>query len=248
MKPTYEELETEVQNLKALVKQLLKKIAHLEDKLGQNSNNSSKPPSSDQKSNLPPIKRKENRPFHPGSSRELLPESMVTSRTEKRLDTCPRCRSSMITTGKIIKWQQIELPKIKLLIHQWDLHVCKCSKCQLVATPRLQKNEQYLLGPRFEAFINLCLSRFRMGHLAVREFVTTILPGIDLSQGLISKIKQRAQLALASPYQQNIEKILMQEASLHIDATSWRHKGVNEHVSCDEGKRFGRICFYFSSE
>ena len=64
MKPTYEELEKEVLNLRALVKRLLERIADLESQLKQNSKNSSKASSSDQKSSLPSIKRKETRPFH----------------------------------------------------------------------------------------------------------------------------------------------------------------------------------------
>lgn len=230
LKAEYAELKAENAELKALVKQLLERIADLESRFNKNSKNSSKSPSSDQKSNLPRIPRKETRPFHPGASRQLLPESMITSQTERRIDTCPRCRSEMFLTGEIIKWQQIELPKIKPLVHQWNLHVCQCVKCQLIATPELQIGEEYLLGPKLEALVNLCLSRFRMGHLIVREFIATLIPNIDLSQGLISKIKSRAAKALLSPHQQIMEKILKEKGPLHADATGWRHMGVNEHA------------------
>jgi len=180
MKLTYEELQVEnialkkeVADLKNLVEQLLKRIADLEFQLKQDSKNSSKPPSSDQKSNTPFIKRKETRPFHAGASRQLVPESMVTSWTERKIETCPRCRFSMISTGKIIRWQQIELPEIKPLVHQWNLHVCQCLRCHLTVTPELEKEERYPLGPKFEALVNVCLSRFRMEHLVVREFNRT---------------------------------------------------------------------------
>jgi len=49
MKPTYEELEAKVQRLENLLKQALEKIAKLEEQLGRNSKNSSKPPFTDQK-------------------------------------------------------------------------------------------------------------------------------------------------------------------------------------------------------
>jgi transposase len=243
MKPTYEELEKEVADLKALVKQLLARISDLESQINKNSKNSSKPPSSDRKSNLPLIKKKESRPFHPGASRQLLPESMVTSRTERKVDACPRCRSAMIPTGDIIKWQQIELPEIKPLVHQWDLHVCQCPKCLLVVKPSLEAGEEYVLGAKFEALVNLCLSRFRMGHLAVREFIATLLPEVNLSQGFISKIKRRAAKALLSPQQQIMEKILEEEAPLHADATGWRHMGVNEYAVVTRVNNW--IAFFF---
>ncbi len=201
MKPAYEELQienatlkaenaalkAEVAELRALVIQLTKRIADLESQLKTNSKNSSKPPSSDQKTNLPPVPRKEKRPFHPGVSRQLVPETEVTSRTERRIDTCPRCRSAMKTTGEVVKWQQIELPEIKPLVHQWDLYEYRCPRCELVATPKLEDNETYLLGPRLEAFTNLCLGRFRMGHRIAREFIATML-GVDLSRGQSRKL------------------------------------------------------------
>jgi len=57
MKPTYEELQTalantqtELANMHHLLKLALERIAVLEEKLNKNSKNSSKPPSTDQKS------------------------------------------------------------------------------------------------------------------------------------------------------------------------------------------------------
>jgi len=237
MEPTYQELKEENAalrkenaELRALIQQLLERIAVLEAKLDQNSKNSSKPPSSDQKSNLPKIKRREIRPFHPGAKRQLLPESMVTSRTERHIDTCPRCRSMMESTGEIKKWQQVEFPEVKPNVHQWDLHICRCPNCALVAVPDLEEHEKFVLGPRAEALVNLALSRFRMGHLMVREFIATLMPGVLLSQGLISKIKVRGARALLSPQQQITESILEANAPIHVDATGWRHQGRNEHA------------------
>ena len=243
MKQTYEQLEAEnatlrsenaslkkeLADLSVLVTQLSNRIADLESQLKKNSKNSSKPPSSDQKPNEQPAQRKKH-PFRPGVSRQLLPESEVTSRTEKRINTCPKCRSAMKTTGKIVKWQQIELPEIKPLVHQWELHESCCPHCKLIAMPELEKEEIYLLGPRLEAFVNLCLGRFRMGHRMIREFTATLLPSIDLSQGLISKIKRRSAKALASPHQEIMERVLTGEKPIHVDATGWRHMGINEHA------------------
>jgi hypothetical protein len=67
-----------------------------------------------------------------------------------------------------------------------------------------------------------------MGHRLVREFITTLLPSIDLSQGLISKIKKRASRILADPLQKLMEKILTDGNPIHVDATGWRHNGANE--------------------
>lgn len=230
MKPTYEELETRIAEQAQLIKQLLERIAKLEDQLNKNSKNSSKPPSTDQKSSRSSDKKKERRSYHPGASRQLLPETAVTSRETRTVKQCSRCGSSMISTGKVLSWQQIELPEIKPLVHQIDLHTCQCQNCQREETPQLQEREQFLMGPRLEAFINLCLGQFRQGHRSVREFVSMLIPGVNLSQGLISKVKARAARSLDTAYHSIANDILQRNEAIHIDATGWRHHAKNEHA------------------
>ena len=237
MKPTYEELQAEntilraqVSELMATIKLLKERIANLEAQLNQNSKNSSKPPSSDQKTNVPPKKRKEGRPYHPGASRQLLSEDMITSQEERIIKNCPNCGSLMELTGKVSKWQQIEMPEIKPLVHQIDLHTCQCPNCCFKGRPALQDHEQFLLGPRMEAFVNLCIGRFRQGHRSVREFVSTIFPGLFLSQGLISKVKKRAACAFKSVNDKLKASILDTKDPIYVDATSWRHLGRNENA------------------
>jgi len=230
MKPTYEELLEENAKLRALVEQLMKRVADLEAQLKKNSKNSSKPPSSDQKPSLPPKNSKERRPYHPGASRQLLPESAVTSRDVRMVEECPNCRCPMIPTGEVYKWQQVELPEIKPLVHQIELHSCRCPKCNALDRSELEEHEKFLLGPRFESFINLCMGQFRQGHRPVRQFVAAIIPGIHLSQGLVSKIKRRSARALQQATQQLKDAILQSTEPIHADATGWRHFGQNENA------------------
>ncbi|MBI3901088.1 MAG: hypothetical protein HY324_02930, partial [Chlamydiia bacterium] len=230
MRPTYDQLLEENILLKAIIKKLEERIAHLEAQLNQNSKNSSKPPSSDKKANLPPPQKKEKRPYHCGISRQLLPESAVTSHERRCVEICPRCRSKLIHTDHISKWQQIELPFIKPLVHQIELVTSKCPCCCLDVRPELSAHEQFLLGPRLEGFINLLLGKYRQGHRSVRELITTILPDVVLSQGLISKIKSRASIALSRPYEHLVEKITSTNDPIYVDATGWRHQAKNEHA------------------
>ncbi|NGX48330.1 MAG: hypothetical protein K1000chlam3_01721, partial [Chlamydiae bacterium] len=60
MKPSYEQLEAKLEaaeakltKMEGLLQQALEKIIKLEEQLNKNSKNSSKPPSTDQKSNTP---------------------------------------------------------------------------------------------------------------------------------------------------------------------------------------------------
>ena len=237
MKPSYDELlekynELLEENVKlrALVRELMGRIAHLESQLKQNSKNSSKPPSSDQKPNLTPKQNRKDRSYHSGASRQLLPESAVTSREVRTIENCPHCHSQMVSTGEVYKWQQIELPEIKPLVHQIELHTCRCPNCNFVAQPELQDHEQFLLGPRLESLVNLCLGQFRQRHRSVREFMAVLIPGLELSQGLISKIKARVARALDRARTELKEAVLSKNGPTHVDATGWRHLGRNEHA------------------
>lgn len=230
MKPTYEELEKKIEEQDKLIKELRELVSNLQDQIGKNSKNSSKPPSSDQKPNLSSDQKKNQPSYHPGASRQLLPESAVTSRDIRKVEKCSQCGSSMIPTGAVSCWQQVELPEIKPLVNQIELHTCRCSHCQLEQTPLLEEDEKLLMGPRLEAFVNLCLGQFRQGHRTVREFVSILVPGLKLSQGLISKVKARAARSLDKAYQSLTDDIMQQEGATHVDATGWRHQAKNEHA------------------
>jgi transposase len=244
MQPSYEQLLIENELLKGLIarmddhikklesrnKELEGRIADLEAQINQNSKNSSKAPSSDRKKNSSPLKDKKNRSYHPGANRQLLPKEAVTSKETRLTETCPRCSSTMNPTDKVVSWQQIELPVIKPLIHQIDLVTSKCSCCRLEIQPKLTDGEQFLLGPRLEAFVNLLMGQYRQGHRPVRTMIATILPGVLLSQGLISKIKARTAKALSEPYEELLGKVVSSERPVHADATGWRYKGINEQA------------------
>lgn len=230
MKPTYEELELRIQALEKIIQELKAENDKLKSQLGQNSKNSSKPSSSDTKSNIPPSINPSQRPYHPGAKRVLLPEQMVTSRETRVIETCPRCRSRMEPTGESSVWQQIELPPIKPLVHQIALLTCRCPSCHLVTMPQLSEKEALLLGPRLEGLVNLLMSQFRQGHRPVREFLATLIPGLGLSQGLISKIKQRAVRAFDHAMEHLSHELLTENGPKYIDATGWRHCGTNWHV------------------
>lgn len=228
MKPSYEQLEQLVSDLQKTIEELKARVANLESRLNKNSRNSSKPPSSCPKPNQPKKDPSgKNGAHHPGVSRQLLPDDMVTSRVKRGIEICPRCQSLMNPTGESTKWQQVDLPKIKPLVHEIELATCKCTKCALEQTPELQAHEVYLMGPRLEGFVNLLMSQFRHSHLAVRAFIKLLIPGLHISQGLVSKAKKRAANAFDQATGQLIEELLASKEFKHVDFTGWRHEGQN---------------------
>jgi hypothetical protein len=244
MKPTYEELEQivqaqakelcnqaqEIRNLMAECTRLKNMLERLEARLGKNSKNSSKPPSSDTKPNASPKNKEDSKSHHPGVGRTLLPEDKVTSREQRRVEQCPRCRSLMEPTGNSTKWQQVELPEIKPLVHEIELLTCRCTRCALTATPTLADSEQFLMGPRLEGFVNLLMAQFRHSHQSVRRFISLLIPGLQLSQGLISKTKARSAAAFDIAIETLWQDICTSTETKFADCTGWRHLGKNHHA------------------
>lgn len=216
--------------LREAMQKLLDRIAELEAQLNKSSKNSSQPPSADRKPNVPPPTKKEDRPYHSGACRQLLPEGSVTSREARHVEQCPRCRSKMELLDDVVKWQQIECPPIKPLVHQIELIKSKCPCCHLETRPGLSESEQFLLDPRMEGFLHLLLGQYRQGHRTVREIVAAIFPEVVLSQGLISKVKARGVAAFEEPYAELREAIRKSHRPKQMDATGWRHAGSNEHA------------------
>ncbi|MBS4167038.1 hypothetical protein NEOC65_002141 [Neochlamydia sp. AcF65] len=90
-----------VNKLEKVITKLEARMAQLEEQLNQNSKNSSKPPSTDQKANRSSLPKAGNRPYHPGASRQLLPASVVTSHEVRSVKSCLHCHSAMHATDKL---------------------------------------------------------------------------------------------------------------------------------------------------
>jgi len=92
LKPTYEQLETELAQATELLKLALEEIAELKEKLKLNSKNSSKPPSTDQKANTPPKSPKE-RDSRQGTTRPKFPPKRGQKRGQNGVRPNPVCQA-----------------------------------------------------------------------------------------------------------------------------------------------------------
>src|SRR5438445_595881 len=145
MKPTYEQLETELAKTQELLKKALEEInslrqevSKLKEQLNRNSKNSSKPPSTDQKGNTPPDnpkKRKKRR----GIARPPFPPERVDKHVMCSQENCPHCGSRSIQlSGKSSEiLQQAELPEVKAEVTEYHLQNYSCNSCGKNSTAHL---------------------------------------------------------------------------------------------------------------
>lgn len=234
MKPTYEQLESEVKSLRAeneklkeLLKKALERIDELEKRLGRNSKNSSKPPSLDQKSNTfgKECKRKIS---HEGKSRVPYPPERINHYVHCTREQCPHCHSTklQLLQNKVpFVWQQVELPEMQGIVTQFSCAKYCCKECSHRCIGELPKGVPFsAFGPRLMALIACLTGRF---HMAKREAILLIsnLYGIELSEGSVINIEENIANALEEIYERIHCFVIQGFLPRHFDETSWRDSG-----------------------
>lgn len=233
MKPTYEELERELRQTKALLartqellKQALEEIAKLKEQLNLNSKNSSKSPSTDQKSNTP-NKEKKERASKAGKSRAPFSPDRVDHRVQCTQENCPHCGSNSLQLSdqpsEIL--QQVELPEVRAIVTEYELlkyHCYACSRNSIAPLPKGTPDSAF--GPRLMGFIAVLTGIF---HLAKREAIQLIkeLYGVDISIGSVPNIEERVAKALDPIYHRIHTFVIEGQFCKHFDETGWRDKG-----------------------
>lgn len=231
MKPTYEELEAKVQRLEELLRQALEKIAKLEEQLGRNSKNSSKPPSTDQKSNTSD-KEKRPRSSRVGVARALYPPERIDNRIECWRENCPHCSSQYIQwNGESPELlQQAELPEVKAVITQYELQKYTCLTCRKPSIAPLPDGvPDSAFGPRL---MGLLATLTGVMHLAKREAIQLIkdLYDIDMGVGSVPNVEERVSASLNLVYDRIHKFILQHKFCTYFDETGWRDKGKRHFV------------------
>lgn len=236
MKPTYEELESQLSILQSklsrteeLLKLALERIHLLEERLNKNSKNSSKPPSTDQKANTSDSRRQ--RKSRPGTSRSLLTADKVDHFHKCTLDNCPNCGSKqLVEQSQNLILQQVELPEVKAVVTQFTCPKYYCKKCGDESFAKLPKGvPNSAFGPRLMALIATLTGVF---HLSKRDVIQLVLDlyGIDISEGSLINVEERVADALEEVYQRIHRHVMSSLNARHFDETSWRDRGKNRWI------------------
>ena len=221
-------LQERVRLLEEKNKQLEARVAELERQLGQNSSNSSKPPSSDPpwlpSKKKPKTGRKPGgQPGHAGHNREMVDADQVPDlRKVFPASTCdcgarlPRDESSPR------RYQWVELPEVvEPEIHEVQLFSNVCPRCDKVHTPALPPGTPTgAFGPRVHALVALLTGTYRLSKRKAQALLQDLYR-LDISLGSISACEAEVSLAVEQPVEEAHEHI-QRAGSLHADETSWR--------------------------
>ena len=227
------ELRARVATLEAMVEQLLAKVAELEARLGRNSTNSSKPPSSDGPTlKLPPKKAPTGRKpggqkGHKGSHRALLAVELVDTIVEHWPDKCEGCSAELprhmrCEVGEPIRHQVTEIPEIKAHVteHRLRAQHCECGRATRAELPVGVGTGNF--GVRLQAVLTLFTGCYHVSRRAAAGALSELF-GIELSLGSVSACEHAVSKALQSPVEEAHAHVLEQQV-IHADETGWRER------------------------
>ncbi len=223
-------LKGEITGLTTLGDNLQKQMAELKARLGTNSGNSSKPPSSDgpaapkRPGSKPTGRRRGGQPGHKGKSRALVAPEDVDEAYSLWPDECSVCKAALSGNDPDpLEHQVVEIPDPKVIVSTYLLHALTCSKCDKVTRAELPQGVGASgFGPRTHAFVATLVGRFRQSKRLVVELLNLVW-GLDVSVGTVSKMEKRVAAMLGPPVDELIAHLQTSEAA-NGDETSWRER------------------------
>ena len=225
------------EELLALVVRLIAEVQRLQaevDRLTKpptTSQNSSQPPSRDQKRNAsvnPSPHPRGAKPGHAKAVRPLVdhPDTVI----ESPVTTCTSCGTDLqtVTPQRILRRQLTELPEIKPVIIETRQHEVVCPGCGQLQHGRLPEGLEATrqFGPRLEALVTYLHHEHHMGFERLQTVLADVL-GIPLSEGGAVAILERAGTA-AQAEAEAIGERVRQSSVIGSDETSARVNGRNQ--------------------
>ena len=223
----------ELRKLIPLVAKLTARVEELERRLGINSSNSSKPPSSDPPHlKLGPKKEIGKRkpggqPGHKGSYRAPLPPERVDEFVEVWPERCEGCQAEMpkhmrAEMGEVVRHQVTEIPPVKAHVTEYQLRAqyCECGCTTRAELPAGVPSSNF--GVRLQAVLTLFTGCYHVSRRATVGALSELF-GVELSLGSVSACEQMVSDALALPVEQAHAHVQKQEV-VHADETGWRER------------------------
>lgn len=220
-----------------LVAQLTERVEKLERRLGQNSRNSSKAPSTDrpeqqqegaekpQRQRKPSGRKQGAQEGHTGAGRGLddRPDETLKHRPER----CRKCGRELTGGDRVVghpwRHQVIDLPDKIVITTEHQLLKVSCPDCHTHTRAILPAGvEPGAFGPRLRATV-VMLAVMLLSRRATVALLRDMF-GARISSGSIQRILEQASEALKAPWDA-IQQAVQAAEVAHADETSWRKAG-----------------------
>jgi transposase len=229
-------LKQQVVMLQQQVARLETEVKGLREQVNKNSQNSSKPPSSDGPRTPPkpkpePSGRKAGgQKGHHGHGRKLKPPEEVQRFVKCKPDSCQHCGALLLGEDPHPERHQVsEIPEPKPEITEYQLHTLTCLACGTQTSGHWPEDmPSGSFGPRTQAMVGYLGGRFGMSHRDVEELMEVGFH-IEMCLGSIPAQQHNLNEALKTPVEAAI-KYVRQQPGVNMDETGWHERGKKSLV------------------
>ena len=222
--------------LEVRVAELEGQVRELRARLGQDSANSSRPPSSDppqaaaknqaKRKRAPTGRKRGGQPGHGEHHRAFLPPEQVTQVIVVRPAACRHCGQPFPDPephrpSRVWRHQVVDLDLLAVRVTEYQMQVRRCPPCGKRTRAALPGGvPRSAFGPRLTAIVALLSGRYRLSHREVRQLVADLWE-VAVSLGAIARLQQVQSAALKPVYDEAREAV-QQAAVVNMDETGWR--------------------------
>jgi transposase len=218
---------TAFEALEARLEVLQEQVRTLEERLHQNSRNSSRPPSSDppqsQRRKRPRSgRRRGGQPGHRGQTRTLIPVEEVHEVVPIKPEQCAGCHAPLWGDDPApFRHQVIEIPPIEPVVTEYQWHQWVCSACgETTRAPWPKGVPSGTYGPRVHATVALFSGSYRLSKRTMVQAMDDLFR-VPMSVGTVSQSEQTTTEVLAAPVEE-ARAYVPEQPVAHLDETSWR--------------------------
>lgn len=217
------------QLLRQKVGQLEVRIKHLEDRLAKNSQNSSKPPSSDGYIKPNPKSRREKGKRRSGGQTGHLGTTLKKVNTPDNVidhtaSNCGQC-SNTLNRAKEVGYevrQVFDVPVLKIHVTEHRSHRKCCNRCGSITAGAfpVEAYQSVQYGARIKSLM-VYMSQYQLlPYARLKEFFVDLF-GQSISEGTLANVNQEIHKKLEKT-EKKIRKLLIESGVLHADETGMR--------------------------
>lgn len=223
------------ESVKRLVRQLLERIAaleerqqHLEEQVKRNSQNSSQPPSQDVPQGFKPKlkaqgkKRRGGQPGHEGHPQKLYAPEECSEIKEHYPHHCCACGESLSGSDAAPqRCQIVEIPPLRPMVVEHRFHALACPSCGVrtrAYDAAVVDGSRY--GDHLCALVGLLSGEYRQSHRMVVRLLAEIF-AVEMAVGSVGRLRQTISDAVAVPVAE-VHEYVQQQPQVNIDETSFQ--------------------------
>jgi transposase len=227
--------DAEIAALRQQLAALEARLRDLEARLGQNSSNSSLPPSADPPQAPKPVlkqptgRRTGAQPGHPPHLRCRLPADRVRHTVRFLPSHCRCCQAPLPADPGADdpppSWHQVaELPEVTAEVTEYQGHARTCPCCGTrTHAPIPAEIRAHSIGPKLAATLIYLSGRLHLSKRAVEEVTETVFE-VPVALGTVGRLEQEMSQALAQPHQE-VAVAVRSALVKNVDETGWKLAG-----------------------